>query len=190
MKIDRRGFLGASILAAIPAIAAMCSVIEKKPKFLVHKLNPENLSITDESHFPVSVVHCDRLLEPEISISHWEMPSYLVKIQVTDGRNPLFRLTKEDFPIGNIVSNEVIFRGKFGKECSVRQSDSSRIMLAKYGFHAGARVGKTLPTGFSQFLPYMELRFWFHEVPPVIFKEKNQTAEELFGVGHFPSFGE
>lgn len=190
MKISRRCFIGASVLAAIPSFDVIGSVFSpEKPKFLVHEWSLKNQNVQEGSEIVwVSGVRCETLSDPEISINYWNRPSYKICLSVSS-----LSCGIKDFPIGNIIKNGVRFVDRNKKECLLVNSRGSRIVLSGFSFKIAADLvdsWKTIGgTACRVLLPKIEMIFQFDEVPSVIFQEKRATAEEIYGVGKFPSFG-
>lgn len=176
MKIDRRGFIGASILAAIPSFDVIGSV-----------LPTANSGLAANKQSKSSVVRCKRLCDPEISISHWNKPSYKISFEsdILDENGKMFM--ELDFwrsiPVGRVLKTPILFIDDFGKEFEIVESKGSRIFLAKYGSEWSA------VTEYGNGIVHRHGRsfFLFNEVPEVIFQDKMTTAEDIFGVGKFPS---
>jgi len=166
MKTSRRGFIGASILAAIPSFDAIGSVLQK-PEPLIRR--------------GLAVVSCQKLHDPEICVGTWKLPEYWITTEVS---GESFRCMKRWFnlPLGKIIKNRVLFVDRDGKELEIRESENTRVLCQGFGGTSG--MTKTEDEGL-----YFEY-YRFCEVPAVIFEEKRASAEEIYGVADFPSIGQ
>lgn len=181
MKTNRRGFIGASIFAAIPSFGLARSVFsQENTKPLVHKWNPMGRVVESGT----AVVSCQKLHDPEICVGTWKLPEYWIEIEIT-GKN-----VPTNYPIGKIIENDVLFVDRDGKEVIVKRSRDSRILLASHSWSVGCNLEKIGQHDACRCVPFLICKFLFQEVPAVIFQEKRATAEEIFGVSDFPSIGQ
>ena len=186
MKTNRRGFIGASILAAIPSFGVIGSVFSQE-KPLIHKWKNTGRAEEIKELQWVSTVHCETLDDPEISINCWNKPSYKIKASFSD-----FTVGPLEFPVGNVLKSGVKFLGRDGKECLIVNSgqSNSRTMLAAYCWSTGFDVINGKGGVHNMIKPRIDIWFQFDEVPAVIFEEKRATAEEIYGVADFPSISQ
>ena len=181
MKTNRRDFIGASILAAIPSFSVIGSVFSQE-KPLIHKWNVTGRVEEIKDIQWISKVHCETLDDPEISINCWNKPSYKIKASFLE-----FPVGPLELPIGNVLKGGVKFLARDGKEQLIVNSgqSNSMTMLSTYGWSVGANCIRISGSA-HKLVPRLDLWFQFDEVPAVIFQEDDVTAEEIYGVARFP----